>query len=54
MAEQDDTKRQPTMIRLRPDIRAAAEKAAIDDHRSLSSLIEAVLAAHLKKAGYLK
>ena len=54
MAGQRDMKRHPMMIRLRPDIGEAAKKAAIDDHRSLSSLIEAVLAEYLKKAGYLK
>ncbi len=54
MAEKADMTRQPTMIRLRPDIRLAAEKAAFEDHRSLSSLFESILAEHLNKTGYLK
>ncbi|HZV20187.1 MAG TPA: hypothetical protein VE986_01430 [Hyphomicrobiales bacterium] len=54
MADKSDPTRQPTMIRLRPDIRAAADKAAFDDHRSLSSLIEFILAGYLKKTGYLR
>jgi hypothetical protein len=44
----------PVSFRLAPEIKAAAEKAALDDHRSLSSLIEKVLADYLKKKGYLK
>jgi hypothetical protein len=43
----------PVSFRLRPDIKAAAQKAAADDHRSLSSLIEKALAEYLQKAGYL-
>ncbi len=41
-------------FRLLSEITAAAEKAAADDHRSLSSLIEKVLADYLRKRGYLK
>jgi hypothetical protein len=44
----------PVFFRLAPEIKAAAEKAAADDHRSLSSLLEKILADYLKKAGYLK
>jgi hypothetical protein len=43
----------PVSFRLRSEIKAAAEKAAADDHRSVSSLIEKVLADYLKKNGYL-
>jgi hypothetical protein len=43
----------PVSFRLPPEIKAAAEKAAADDHRSLSSLVEKVLADYLKKQGYL-
>jgi hypothetical protein len=43
----------PVSFRIRADVKAAAEKAAVDDHRSLSSLIEKVLADYLKQQGYL-
>jgi hypothetical protein len=43
----------PVSFRLPPEIKAAAEKAAADDHRSFSSLVEKVLADYLKKQGYL-
>ena len=41
-------------LRLDPSLKAAAEKAAADDHRSLTSLIEKLLTEHLRKEGYLK
>lgn len=41
-------------IRVQPDVKAAAEKAAQDDHRTLASLIEKLLTEHLKAKGYLK
>lgn len=44
----------PVSFRLSPEIKAAAEKAAAEDHRSLSSLIEKALADYLRKNGYLK
>jgi hypothetical protein len=40
-------------VRIQPSIKAAAEKAAADDRRSLSSLIEKLLVDHLKKRGFL-
>ena len=43
----------PVSVRLRPAVKAAAEKAAEDDARSLSSLIEKALLEHLRAAGYL-
>ena len=43
-----------TNLRLDPQLKAAAEKAAKADHRSLTSLIEKLLADHLRKTGYLK
>jgi hypothetical protein len=36
-------------IRIDPKLKAEAEKAAADDHRSLSSLIEKLLADYVKK-----
>jgi hypothetical protein len=44
----------PASVRLPPTVKAAAEKAAKDDSRSLSSLIEKVLTDHLKAKGYLR
>jgi hypothetical protein len=41
-------------LRISPELKAAAEKAAAADHRSLTSLIEKLLAEHLQKHGYLK
>lgn len=43
----------PVSFRLPAAIKAAAEKAAADDHRSLSSLIEKALADYLRERGYL-
>lgn len=44
----------PVSFRLPEAVKAAAEKAAKDDTRSLSSLIEKLLTDFLKKNGYLK
>jgi len=56
LATNDRTKAdlRPVSFRLSPEIKAAAEKAAKDDHRSLSSLLEKLVADHLKRARYLK
>jgi hypothetical protein len=40
-------------LRLQPTLKTAAEKAAADDQRSLTNLIEMLLTAHLQKRGYL-
>jgi hypothetical protein len=37
-------------LRLEPKLKAAAERAAASDHRSLTSLIEKLLIDHLKKS----
>lgn len=44
----------PVSLRLNPATKVAAEKAAADDQRSLSSLIEKLLTDFLKKNNYLK
>ena len=49
-----ETKIAQVNLRLQPSLKAAAEKAAQDDNRSLTSLVEKLLADHLKKKGYLK
>jgi hypothetical protein len=41
-------------LRINPALKAAAEKAAADDHRSLTSLIEKLLSEYLQKHGYMK
>jgi hypothetical protein len=48
----EETK-QPFGVRLRPSVRAAGEKAAEDDSRTLGSLMEKLLTEHLKAKGYL-
>ena len=48
-----ETKRAPFQIRMQPTVKAAGEKAAADQNRSLSSLMETLLIDHLKAAGYL-
>ena len=40
-------------LRLKPSLKTLAEKAAADDQRSLTSLIEKLLVEHLKANGYL-
>ena len=45
--------RQPFGVRLLPSVRAAGEKAAEDDRRTLGSLIEKLLVEHLEANGYL-
>jgi hypothetical protein len=41
-------------LRIDPALKLAAEKAAADDHRSLTSLVEKLLSEHLKTQGYLR
>jgi hypothetical protein len=40
-------------LRIEPSLKAAAEKAAGDDQRSLTSLIEKLLTDYLRKRGYI-
>jgi hypothetical protein len=44
----------PVSLRLPPKVKAAAEAAAKDDTRSLSSYVEKIITDHLRKGGYLK
>jgi hypothetical protein len=48
-----ETKTSVVQLRIRPSLKEAAEKAASDDQRSLTSLIEKLLTDFLKKNGYL-
>jgi hypothetical protein len=47
------TKTSAISVRVTDDVKAAAEKAAADDSRSLASLVEKILREFLKKNGYL-
>jgi hypothetical protein len=49
-----ETKTAQVNLRLPPSLKEAAERAAAEDHRSLTSLIEKLLAEHLKAKSYLK
>lgn len=40
-------------VRVQPEVKAALEKAAKDDMRSMSSLIEKALTEWLREKGYL-
>jgi hypothetical protein len=41
-------------FRVSADVKAALEKAAADDDRSVSSLVERILKAWLQERGYLQ
>ena len=43
----------PVSVRLPPEVKTAAEKAARDDTRSLSSFLEKLLTDDLRSKGYL-
>ncbi|MBP2310748.1 ribbon-helix-helix domain-containing protein [Azospirillum soli] len=47
-------KAQPTSVTLAPDVKEALTKAAKDDDRSVSSLVERVLRNWLIEQGYLQ
>jgi hypothetical protein len=51
---QDEKKTAVFQVRMRPSVKAAGEKAAADDSRSLASLMEKLLIEHLKAKGYLQ
>lgn len=40
-------------LRILPELKEAAERAASDDQRSLTSLVEKLLTDHLRDKGYL-
>lgn len=40
-------------LRISPELKVLAERAAAEDQRSLTSLLEKLLSDHLKKKGYL-
>jgi predicted HicB family RNase H-like nuclease len=48
-----DTKSAAFLVRMRPDVKAAAHVAAKQANRSLSALIETLLIEHCQKLGLL-
>jgi hypothetical protein len=40
-------------LRIEPEIKAALEKAAADDRRSVTALVEMLVIPHLRAKGYL-
>jgi hypothetical protein len=40
-------------LRIDPDIKAALERAAADDHRNVTQLVELLVMRHLRAGGYL-
>jgi hypothetical protein len=51
--ERPMSKTHPLGFRIERDIKEALVKAAKDDHRSVSSLVELVMARWLRERGYL-
>jgi hypothetical protein len=49
----EDRKKPGISLRLTDQVRAAADRAAADDNRSVASLAELALIAVLKERGYL-
>lgn len=47
------TKSAAIAFRVEPEIKTAAVQAAVDDHRSVASLLEKLLVEHLRSTGYL-
>jgi hypothetical protein len=47
-------KTSPLGVRLDPEVKSALERAAKEDRRSLSSLIDKILSDWLREHGYLK
>jgi hypothetical protein len=40
-------------LRVEPTVKSATERAAVDERRSVSSLVEKILVAYLQRRGYL-
>jgi predicted HicB family RNase H-like nuclease len=49
-----ESNRVPFLLRIRKDVKSAAELAAIDSSRSLSSYIEQCVIKDLTTSGYMK
>ena len=53
-ASKDETRSVPLGLRVRPSVRAALERAAADDERSMALYVERIVVEYLKAKGYLK
>jgi hypothetical protein len=53
MGWEEELRSEQFMIRMRPSVKAAGEKAARANCRSLAALMEHVLIEHLTATGYL-
>ena len=49
-----ETKTAQVNLRMQPSLKRALERAAADDRRSVTGLIEKLLYDYLRKKGYLK
>ena len=54
MPPEKTIKTAPIALRMRPELKAAAEAAAKADHRSLTSLVEKLLTDYCRKKGFLR
>jgi hypothetical protein len=54
MVTRDKSRAVQIGVRISVELKQAAEKAAADDFRTLSSLIEKILVEHLRSTGYWK
>jgi predicted HicB family RNase H-like nuclease len=54
MSPEKRIKTAPIALRMRPELKAAAEAAAKADHRSLTSLVEKLLTDYCRKKGFLR
>lgn len=50
---EEEKRSEPFQMRMKPSVKAAGERAASDDGRSLNSLLEKLLIDHLRANGYL-
>lgn len=53
MAKERETRNAPLGLRVYPSLKAALEKSAKDDNRSVASMAEIILTEYLKDKGYL-
>lgn len=53
MSAERETRDAPLGLRVYPSLKAALEKAAKDDNRSMASMAEIILTDHLREKGYL-
>lgn len=54
MPPQKETRSSPLGLRIFPSLKAALEKAAADDSRTVAAMAEKILTDYLRANGYLK